>query len=57
MKRLIFQVAVGKPSKLYDHCIKSVESYCERHGIDHIVITKPLLLIRHEKLSSGRSEK
>lgn len=56
MKRLIFQVSVGKPSKLYEHCIESVESYCERHGIDHIVLTQPKLRIKPDIFSTGRSE-
>ena len=28
MDRMIFQVAVGPQSKLYEHCIESVRQYC-----------------------------
>ena len=34
MKKLIFQVSVGKPSKLYTTCINSVAEYCKKYGID-----------------------
>ena len=37
MKQLIYQVYVGKKSKLYDHCIASVKDYCSNHKIDHII--------------------
>ena len=56
MKRLIFQVSVGKPSNLYKHCIRSVHDYCERHDIKHIVLTSPKLRIKPDIFSSGRSE-
>ena len=56
MNRLIYQVSVGKPSKLYQHCIRSVHHYCERHGIKHIVLTQPKLRIKPDIFTSGRSE-
>ena len=46
MKKLIFQVSVGKPSKLYTTCINSVAEYCKKYSIDHIVLTEPKLKIR-----------
>ena len=55
MKRLIYQVYVGKKSKLYDHCIASVSEYCKRHGIDHIVQKTPILFIRPDPFMSNRS--
>ncbi len=55
MKRLIYQVYVGKKSKLYDHCIASVSEYCKRHGIDHIVQKTPILFIRPDPFLSNRS--
>lgn len=55
MKRLIYQVYVGKKSKLYDHCIASVAEYCKRHGIDHIVQKTPILFIRPDPFLSNRS--
>ena len=56
MKRLIFQVSVGKPSKLYTTCIKSVAEYCKKYGIDHIVLTEPKLRIRPDMERTGRSK-
>jgi|TARA_R110000822_G_scaffold7048_2_gene29183 hypothetical protein len=55
MKRLIYQVAVGKPSKLYATCIETVSLYCERHGIEHIVQTTPKLRIKPDIFTTGRS--
>lgn len=56
MKRLIYQVAVGKPSKLYDHCIESVKQYAERYGIEHIVQTQPILRIKPDVFATNRSK-
>lgn len=56
MKRLIYQVAVGKQSNLYDYCIDSVRNYCKRHGIDHYVQTTPLLRIAPDPFMTNRSE-
>ena len=56
MKRLIFQVYVGKPSNLYDHCVKSVGKYCLDHDIDHVVLREPKLKIRPDPFASIRSK-
>ena len=32
-------VAVGKQSKLYEHCIQSVADYCNKYSMTHIVLT------------------
>ena len=56
MKTLIYQVSVGKPSKLYQHCIRSVHDYCERLGIEHIVQTTPKLWITPDPFTSNRSK-
>ncbi len=56
MKRLIFQVCVGKPSRLYEHCINSVDRYCADNAIDHIVLKKPQLKIRPDPFSTNRSK-
>ena len=56
MKRLIFQVYVGKPSNLYDHCVKSVGKYCLDHDIDHVVLREPKLKIRPDPFASNRSK-
>ena len=56
MNRMIFQVSVGKPSKLYEHCIESVAQYCEKYDIEHIVLTQPKLRIKPDIFSTNRSE-
>ena len=56
MKKLIFQVSVGKPSKLYTTCINSVAEYCKKYSIDHIVLTEPKLKIRPDMERTGRSK-
>lgn len=58
MKRLIFQVCLGEQrnSKLYKHCIESVENYATRHGIEHKVISIAKLKIRPDIFSSNRSD-
>ena len=56
MKRLIYQVSVGKTSKLYKHCINSVSEYCDKHDIEHYVLTKPKLRINPNPFTSNRSD-
>ena len=56
MKKLIFQVSVGKPSKLYTTCINSVAEYCKKYSIDHIILTEPKLKIRPDMNRTGRSK-
>ena len=56
MKRLIYQVYLGKKSRLYDHCVASVAEYCKRHGIDHVVQRTPLLMIRPDVFATNRSK-
>ena len=56
INRMIFQVAVGTQSKLYEHCIESVKNYCEKHDITHHVLTAPQLWIKPDPFNSGRSE-
>lgn len=45
MKTLIYQVKVGSTPAFYDICIDSVEKYCKKYDIDHIVQTTPILKI------------
>ena len=45
MAYLIYQVAVGPESELYEICIDSVARYCERFGIKHMVQREPKLCI------------
>ena len=56
MKRLIFQVYVGKRSQLYDHCTNSVKEYCAEHGIHHEVLRSPILRIKPDVFSTNRSK-
>lgn len=58
MNRMIYQVAVGPQSRLYEHCIQSVADYCEKHDIDHIVQREPILKIQADFSNPrcGRSE-
>ena len=53
---MIYQVAVGKQSNLYEHCIKSVANYCKKYNIKHIVQTEPILKIRPDLNRTGRSK-
>lgn len=55
MKRVIYQVYVGAPSRLYDTCIASVAEYCRDHNIEHVVQNAPKLFIKPDPFSSGRS--
>ena len=54
-KHLIYQVAVGDRSDLYEHCIASVGDYAERIDADHIVQRSPILRIVPDPTRSGRS--
>ena len=56
IRRLIYQVSVGKPSKLYEHCIQSVAEYCKKYDIEHIVLTKPKLRIAPDIFTDYRSK-
>jgi len=55
MNCLVYQVYVGPRSKLYDFCTASVEAYCEAHGFDYIRQDEPILRIRPNPTTSGRS--
>jgi hypothetical protein len=55
-KRVIYQVYVGKKSKLYDHCVDSVHEYCKVHGIEHGVQTQPILKIKPDVFATNRSK-
>lgn len=56
MRRLIYQVYVGKSSKLYDTCIESVSRYAEKYAFDHIVQKEPILNIKPDINRTGRSK-
>ena len=55
MKRIIYQVAVGPKSRLYEHCIASVAAYCEEHNIEHKVQRQPILRIKPDIFATNRS--
>jgi hypothetical protein len=56
MKRLIYQVYVGRRSKLYDLCVESVAQYCKEHNIDHVVQRTPILKIKPDVFATNRSK-
>ena len=56
MKRLIYQVYVGKKSKLYDHCTASVKAYCKVHDIDYVLQDQPILMITPDPFQTNRSK-
>jgi|TARA_B110000858_G_scaffold116695_1_gene133284 lipopolysaccharide biosynthesis glycosyltransferase len=57
MKRLIYQVAVGAKSNLYEHCIDSAAKYAEKYGADHIVQRQPKLRIAPDIFRTHREGK
>ena len=56
MKRLIYQVYVGKKSRLYDHCTASVKAYCKAHDIDYVLQEQPILMITPDIFQTNRSK-
>jgi|TARA_B100001778_G_scaffold78978_2_gene63790 hypothetical protein len=55
MKKLIYQVYVGKKSRLYNHCTKSVVEYAKKIGAVHICQTEPILRIKPDIFTTNRS--
>ena len=56
MKRLIYQVYTGKPSKLYDWCTESVEAYAKKIGAEYICQRHPILKIKPDVFRTNRSK-
>lgn len=56
MKKIIYQVYVGKRSKLYDHCTNSVKAYAKRIGADYEVQRTPILAIKPDVFMTNRSK-
>ena len=56
MKRLVYQVYIGKKSKLYDYCTKSVADYAKRIGADYVVQRTPILMIKPDPFQTNRSK-
>ena len=55
MKKLIYQVYVGKRSRLYDWCTASVKEYADRIGVDYICQTAPKMFIKPDLFATNRS--
>ena len=55
MKKLIYQVYVGKKSRLYNHCTKSVKEYANKIGVDYICQNEPILRIKPDVFATNRS--
>ena len=55
MKKLIYQVYVGKKSRLYDCCTKSVKEYADKIGTDYVCQTTPILRIKPDIFTTNRS--
>lgn len=56
MKKIIYQVYIGKRSKLYDHCTSSVKAYAKKVGADYEVLRSPLLMIKPDIFMTNRSK-
>jgi len=56
MRTLIYQVYVGKRSRLYDVCTKSVSEYAEKVGADYICQRQPILKIKPDIFTTNRSK-
>ena len=56
MRRLIYQVYTGKPSKLYDHCTASVKAYAEKNNVEYIIQTQPIMKIKPDVFATNRSK-
>ena len=55
-RKLIYQVYVGKRSKLYDHCTSSVKAYAESIGADYQLQRAPILMIKPDVFVTNRSK-
>ena len=55
MKKLIYQVYVGKRSRLYDWCTASVKEYADRIGADYICQSTPKMFIKPDLFATNRS--
>ena len=56
MRRLVYQVYLGKQSNLYDFCTQSVKKYCDKHNIDYVVQTEPILKIMPDMKRTNRNK-
>ena len=58
MKRLIFQIylPIRGESKLYNLCTDSVARYCEKYGLDHIIMREPKLRVNPDMKATNRNK-
>lgn len=58
MKRLLFQIylPIRGESKLYNFCTDSAARYCEKYGIDHVIIREPKLRINPDMSRTNRNK-
>jgi hypothetical protein len=58
MKRLLFQIyiPIRGQSNLYDLCTESAAKYCEKYGIDHVIMREPKLRINPEMARTERNK-
>lgn len=58
MKRLIFQIyiPIRGESKLYNLCTDSVAKYCNKYGIDHVIMREPKLRINPDMSRTQRNK-
>ena len=56
MTDLIFQVAVGPESNLYEQCIQSVKEYAERIEATHVILREPVVKKLPDMSRTGRSD-
>ena len=57
MKKLIYQVAIGQQSKLYEHCTSSVEAYAKRIGADYKLQIGPIIRLAPDPFMNEREGK
>lgn len=55
MRDLIFQVSLGKPSRLYQLSQATIANYAKEVGADYHLLTEPILRIAPDPRRSGRS--
>jgi hypothetical protein len=54
-KHLVYQVYLGEQNHLYDTCVQSVQKYCDKYHLDHIIQREPILKITPDLKASNRS--
>lgn len=52
MRYLIFQVIVGDYNSFFEFCAESVNRYCKKYNIDHVIQRTPILKITPHNIST-----